>query len=384
MLDTTQYMQCKVTVQDILPMLALMGRIVEKRNTIPILANICFRGDGTVAGTDLDLEVTWKLDGTDGVHPFTVPLHTLQKAVKGAGKGGFIQFDLEAVDDEPAARVTITVDGLRSSVNALPESDFPYMVKSTGDPVVFRMPQADLYSWWKFIEPCISDEETRYYLNGIYVHPRHDMLSGVATDGHKLALLDAPGEHSWSADGQAPDAPGVIVPTKTVKTILATLGAKATGACRLTIDNSRITLTTTEFTLRSKVIDATFPDYTRVIPDTSSRTATFDPAEMKTAVARIAGITDKRQAIKITPAFSAVEARYEGETHSMTVDFIGAEYHGDSCFGVNAAYMQEVCGTFAALGAKTVDMGYGTGDPMRITAQGIEGVRVVMPVRLAF
>ena len=205
----------KVTVERaaLLKSIGHVHRVVERRNTIPILANVLIRAEKGKLGlkaTDLDLEVIETIPAE--VSPggaTTVPAHMIYDIVRKLPEGS--QIVLDSSGDR--ASLTIRAGRSRFSLQTLPESDFPDL--AAGEMThKFSLPAKDLKRLIDKTQFAISTEETRYYLNGIYLHvagsAKAQKLRAVATDGHRLAQveLDAP----KGAEGM----PGIIVPRKTV------------------------------------------------------------------------------------------------------------------------------------------------------------------------
>src|SRR5918997_3539272 len=205
----------KVTVERaaLLRSLGHVHRVVERRNTIPILSNVLLRGDGEglrLKATDLDIEVT-ETSPADASErgATTVPAHVIYDIVRKLPEGG--QISLEIAGD--GGQMQIRSGRSRFMLQALPESDFPDL--AAGDlPHRFSLPAADLKRLIEKTQFAISTEETRYYLNGIYLHTagsgKSTMLRAVATDGHRLAQVEL------SLPSGAAGMPGIIVPRKTV------------------------------------------------------------------------------------------------------------------------------------------------------------------------
>src|ERR1700675_1770444 len=205
----------KVTVEraELLKSLGHVHRVVERRNTIPILANVLVRAEKSalhLKATDLDLEVIESI--ASEVSPggsTTVPAHMFYEIVRKLPEGS--QVVLESTGDR--AVLSIRAGRSRFTLQTLPESDFPDL--AAGEMThSFKLPAADLKRLIDKTQFAISTEETRYYLNGIYLHPagsaNAQMLRAVATDGHRLAQLDLPLPEGASG------MPGIIVPRKTV------------------------------------------------------------------------------------------------------------------------------------------------------------------------
>src|ERR1700681_1035477 len=201
----------KVTVErsELLRSLGHVHRVVERRNTIPILANVLIRAEGAtlaLKATDLDLEVIETISAeTSPGGATTVPAHMFHDIVRKLPEGS--QIVLEASGDR--AVLSIRAGRSRFTLQTLPESDFPDLAAGEMSHS-FRLAAADLKRLIDKTQFAISTEETRYYLNGIYLHTAGKMLRAVATDGHRLAQVELP-----LPDG-ASGMPGVIVPRKTV------------------------------------------------------------------------------------------------------------------------------------------------------------------------
>ena len=254
----------KVTVEraELLKSLGHVHRAVERRNTIPILANVLIRADRaklSLKATDLDLEVTDTIAAE--VAPAgstTVPAHMFYDIVRKLPEGA--QMVLESSADRAA--LSIRAGRSRFSLQTLPESDFPDL--APGEMThKFSIKAAELKRLIDKTQFAISTEETRYYLNGIYLHAastaQQPTLRAVATDGHRLAQMEL--ELPKGATGM----PGMIVPRKTVGEVQRLL---EDGETEIAVELSpgKIRFTVGDVILTSKLIDGTFPDYGRVIP----------------------------------------------------------------------------------------------------------------------
>jgi DNA polymerase-3 subunit beta len=205
----------KVTVEraQLLRSLGHVHRVVERRNTIPILGNVLIRAENatlSLKATDLDLEVTESLAAeVAGGGSTTVPAHMFYDIVRKLPDGS--QIVLEADGDRSV--LAIRAGRSRFTLQTLPESDFPDL--AAGDMThTFKLTASDVKRLIDRTQFAISTEETRYYLNGIYLHcagsAKEPTLRGVATDGHRLAQVDLVQPNGASG------MPGVIVPRKTV------------------------------------------------------------------------------------------------------------------------------------------------------------------------
>ena len=254
----------KVTVEraDLLRSLGHVHRVVEKRNTIPILANVLIKADQSrlaFKATDLDLEVTETIAGE--VNPggsSTVPAHMFYEIVRKLPEGS--QIVLEASGDR--AVLAIKAGRSRFTLQTLPETDFPDL--AAGEMThSFKIGAADLKRLIDKTQFAISTEETRYYLNGIYLHAaggeKAPTLRAVATDGHRLAQVELP-----LPEG-AVGMPGIILPRKTVIEVQRLIEDNSVDVI-VELSQGKIRFTFGDVVLTSKHLDGTFPDYGRVIP----------------------------------------------------------------------------------------------------------------------
>src|SRR6476469_2439613 len=243
----------KVTVEraELLKSLGHVHRVVERRNTIPILSNVLIkaeRGKLSLKATDLDLEVIDAIAAE--VSPggsTTVPAHIFYEIVRKLPEGA--QIVVESSGDR--AVLTIRAGRSRFTLQTLPESDFPDL--AAGDMAhKFTLPSADLKRLINKTQFAISTEETRYYLNGIYLHTsgsgKNLKLRAVATDGHRLAQVDLP------APAGAEGMPSIIVPRKTVGEIQRLI-EDIDGDVTVELSQAKIRFTVGSVVLTSKLID---------------------------------------------------------------------------------------------------------------------------------
>ncbi len=247
--------------------------VVERRNTIPILSNVMIeagKGQLKLTATDLDIEIVEAIPA-DVIRngAATAPAHMLYDIVRKLPDGAQVQAELLASE---GGRLAVSAGSVRFELACLPKEDFPQMAAGAL-PHKFRLAADDLKRLIDKTRFAISTEETRFYLNGIYVHAAKDgktrTLRAVATDGHRLARyeLDLP-------DGAA-DMPGVIVPRKTV-TELRRLLDDADGAIEISLSDTKIQFQFGSVELTSKLIDGTFPEYQRVIPSGNDKALSLE------------------------------------------------------------------------------------------------------------
>lgn len=278
--------------------------VVERRSTIPILVNVLLRatGDGlALAATDMDLEIVETVPA-EVTRPggVTAPAHTLFDIVRKLPDGSQVQ--LEATND--GASLTLRAGRSQFRLPCLPVEDFPQL--SGGDPnsARFDIAAAALRGLIDRTRFAISTEETRYYLNGIYLHAatvragaaEYPVLRAVATDGHRLARVEMPLPEG--AEGM----PGVIIPRKTVGEIRKLID-EAADTIAISLSETKIRFAIDSIVVTSKLIDGTFPDYERVIPAGNDKPLEVNAKSFAAAVDRVATIsTEKSRAVKLAVA----------------------------------------------------------------------------------
>lgn len=359
----------------LLDALKLVGQVVEKRNTIPILQNVLFEeaGDGKLAArvTDLDTEATMPF-AADKVafRSFTVPAHLLSEIVRKLPDG--VDVRLEA-DDEDLRGITIKAGRSKFRLPVLPASDFPSL--SAGDvPHSFEVPVAKLASALAGVSFAISTEETRYYLNGIFVHPSEAGVKFVATDGHRLAKRFIP------LDDPPHGMPGIILPKKTVETVARHLPKD--GTVIIQASDAKVRIIMGELVLVSKLIDGTFPDYDRVIPDLP-RFIELEGKALSTAIDRVSTVSSgKGNAVKMTFAEGLLNLSVSNPDAGNAEDDLPFNGEMDLVTGFNAKYVNDALSHLPE-GTMLFHLGE-PGSPALIRADGdhVENLVVLMPMRV--
>ncbi|MCB1591165.1 MAG: DNA polymerase III subunit beta [Alphaproteobacteria bacterium] len=312
---------------------------VERRNTIPILSNVLMKAeDGTLrlSTTDMDMEINEAVSAeVPKKGATTAPAQTLYDIVRKLPDGS----QVEVILNKEGTQMTVQAGRSDFKLSCLPVSDFPEI--SVGDlPVSFSIPAAELRSLIDRTRFAMSTEETRYYLNGIYLHEAENsgipVLRAVATDGHRLARFEMP-----LPEGAA-GMPGVILPRKTVGE-LRKLIDEAADMIKISLSENKIRFSFDHIVLTSKLIDGTFPDYQRVIPQGNDKVVEVDPKVFTGAIDRVSTISDgKSRALKISlrgkhMTLSASSAESGSATEEM-------EVNGDTDLeiGFNAKYLLDI------------------------------------------
>lgn len=334
----------KATIEraTLLRCLSHVQSVVERRNTIPILSNVLIEAssDGTVKvmATDLDLQVieTMGAVSVEGPGAITVSAHLLFDIARKLPDGS--QVSLETADN----RMTVKAGRSRFSLPTLPRDDFPVIVE--GDlPTSFELPAATLAQLIDRTRFAISTEETRYYLNGIFIHVSDEELKAAATDGHRLARFTLP--KPGGADGM----PDVIVPRKCVAELRKLLEEALDTNVEIDLSASKIRFTLggeNGVVLTSKLIDGTFPDYTRVIPTGNDKLLRLDPRSFYEGVDRVATIaTEKTRAVKMALEGDRVTLSVTSPDNGTAAEEVPADYKADGFeIGFNANYLKDILG----------------------------------------
>ncbi len=371
----------KVTVEraELLKSLAHVHRVVERRNTIPILANVLLRADRSnlsFKATDLDLEVVETISaevGPGGVT--TVPAHMFYEIVRKLPEGS--QIVLESSGDR--AVLSIRAGRSRFTLQSLPESDFPDL--AVGEMThKFMLAAADLKRLIEKTQFAISTEETRYYLNGIYLHTtgsgKSVSLRAVATDGHRLAQVDLP------APNGAVGMPGVIIPRKTVNEVQRLI-EDAEAEVHVELSQAKIRFTIGSVVLTSKLIDGTFPDYARVIPTGNDKILEVDKHEFESAVDRVSTVSSERgRAVKLALSAGRLVLSVTNPDSGSATEELEVAYDADPIdIGFNSRYLLDIAAQIEGEAAvlKLAD----PGSPTLIQDKDARGaLYVLMPMRV--
>jgi DNA polymerase III subunit beta len=313
--------------------------VVERRNTIPILSNVRIEaGEGRLSlnATDMDLDIVDQV-AADVSQPgaTTAPAHTLYEIIRKLPEGSQVEFDSDG-----EGQLTIKSGRSRFTLTCLPTDDFPVM--SGGDMGhTFSLPVAEIRGLIDRTRFAISTEETRYYLNGIYLHAAErdgaKVLRAVATDGHRLASVEGP------LPGNAEGMPGVIVPRKTVGE-LRKLIEETVDEVAVELSETKIRFTFDGVILTSKLIDGTFPDYERVIPAGNDKEMVVSCKTFAEAVDRVSAISsEKSRAIKLALSSGMLVLSASSPESGTATEELEVDYQGDAVeIGFNSRYLLDI------------------------------------------
>jgi DNA polymerase-3 subunit beta len=335
-------MQLTIERAALLKALGHVQSVVERRNTIPILSNILLSAnrDGLAfAATDLDMEIVDECEAVVNAQgQITAPAHTLYEIVRKLPDGADVE--LRYTGDDP--RLTVSAGRSRFALPVLPAGDFPVM-SSDGLSTRYTLMKEDLARLIDKTRFAISTEETRYYLNGLYLHTVVEngeaKLRAVATDGHRLALAEC------AAPEGAVGGPGVIVPRKTIDQVRRLLD-DGSGPVDIQVSPAKIRFEFGRASLTSKVIDGSFPDYGRVIPRDNDRILIADNAVLAAAVDRVSTISaEKSRSVKLAVEPGKMVLTVRNMEAGQAVEELEVDYDAESFeIGFNARYLLDVAG----------------------------------------
>ena len=328
------------------PLLKSLGHVqsvVERRTTIPILSNVRLEARGgelLLTATDMDLTLASRETaeiGEPGVT--TVAAHTLYEIVRRLAEGAIVELE------QPNGSSDLQLRSGRSSfvLPALAADEFPAMNEEDLG-ISFEVTAATLRKLFDKTRFAMSNEETRYYLNGVHLHATRGegataTLRAVATDGHRLARVET------ELPEGAKDIPPVIVPKKTVGEVRRLLEAQEhDAAIGIALSASRIRFSIGTTILVSRLIDGTFPDYERVIPQANDKAALVDAKAFAVAIDRVATVaTDKVRAVKLGFSDGRVVASAVSAEAGRAHDEVDCELSGgDIEIGFNARYVLDI------------------------------------------
>lgn len=338
----TQVIQ-KLTLEraDFLSALSRIQGIVEKRNTIPILANVMLEAGKNslkLTATDMDMVAQETIPAQVEIEgATTVPAHTLYDIIRKLPEGSTVV--LEA--DPASGRVHVESGSAKFDLSYLPAEDFTVLAEGKmTHKIKLSAKECDkLIDKAKF---AMSTEETRYYLNGVYLHVANNssgdpVLRAVATDGHRLARIEMPLPDD--ADGM----PGVIIPRKAVAE-LKKLTEENSGDIEISLSESKIRFASGNVVLLSKLIDGTFPDYEKVIPEGNNKILEVDAKILSQSVDRVSTIsTEKTRGIKLALDAGKMMLSANSPESGQAEEEIEVNYASDKLeIGFNSRYMLEM------------------------------------------
>ncbi len=369
-------MKFSIVKADLIKPLSHIHSVVERKNTIPILSNLVIEtrnNEINFIATDMEIDIKEKIVAntiSDG--KLTVPAHTLHDIVRKLPDGSEILMKLDENN------LILECGKSQFTLPTLPFDDFPIMTDIL-DGKEFTISSADLKNLIDNTKFAISSEETRYYLNGIYIHQDEEnksFLKAVATDGHRLAQVKI--NLPKGADG----IPSIIIPRKTVNEVRKLLD-DTDGDILIKVSNKKIRFMINNCILTSKLIDGSFPDYQRVIPKENKNNLNVSTKDFKEAVDRVSTISiEKTRAVKLEINNDSLFLKVNNHEVGNAIEELAVNFGGETLeIGFNSKYLLDI--TNQINGEKIQLSLSDSSSPALITDEEQEGtIFVLMPMRV--
>ncbi|MBB6093051.1 DNA polymerase-3 subunit beta [Povalibacter uvarum] len=353
------------------PLQAVIG-VVERRQTMPILANVLITGRGdelSLTATDLEVELVAKTKVTlQQAGEITVPARKLLDIVRALPDQATVTITLEG------ERVTVKSGKSRFTLTTLPASDFPSIEDIRADQS-FTIGQAALKRLLDKTHFSMAQQDVRYYLNGMLMEIAGKVLRTVATDGHRLAYCEAELEKDGGNTQQ------VIVPRKGVLELQRLLGAE--GTVELAVGTNHVRASIGEIRFTSKLIDGRFPEYGRVIPNNPPKQVKADRDALRAALQRAAILSnEKYRGIRLAVKENALVLQSHNPEQEEAEEEIEVNYGGEEVeIGFNVNYLLDA---LAAVDGNEVQLGLtDANNSCLLTSPAVASAKyVVMPMRL--
>ncbi len=362
----------------ILRALSHVQSVVEKRSTIPVLSNVKLEIEGDnlrLTATDMEISITETLPvKTSARGATTLPAQVLYEIIRKLPEGS----DIEFVESK-AGQVEVKAGRSKFKLLSLPIDTFPAL--ETNDlPHKFTLAAKEMRALIDKVRFAISNEETRYYLNGIYLHTGEEngveVLRTASTDGHRLARV------SVSLPQGAAEIPGVIIPKKTVNELRKLL-AEYQGDVEVSLSETKIIFTFGDAIISSKLIDGKFPDYDRVIPKNNDKILEVNTREFTEAVDRVSTVSvEKARAIKLSVKTGQISVSTDSPDGATASEELEASYSADPIeTGYNFRYILDMMGQIE--GETTQFMLADSASPALVRDPGdVSVLYVIMPMRI--
>lgn len=365
-------MKFTIEREKLLKPLQLIAGVVERRQTLPILANILLvvkKNELMLTGTDLEVELMGRviLEQAADAGAITVPARKLMDICRSLPDSSVLEFNL----DEP--KLIVKSGRSRFSLATLPATEFPNTEELPGQ-LELTIAQQELRRLIERTQFAMAQQDVRYYLNGMLWEVKNNQLASVATDGHRMALstlaIEAAGTHQ------------VIVPRKAILE-MSRLLADATDNVLVTLGNNQLRVKADDYAFTSKLIDGRFPDYTKVIPKGGDKIIILERDDLKQALGRVAILaSEKHRSVRLELRAGLLRVITNNPEQEEAEEELSIVYQGgDLDIGFNVGYLLDA---ISALPTGQVKLSLaGPDSSMRIEAFGNDhAVYVVMPMRI--
>lgn len=368
-------MKFTVSREALLTPLQLVAGVVERRQTLPVLANVLVVLDHdtlSLTGTDLEVEIIARLplSSADDLGEITIPARKLVDICRSLPDGVDIEFTLQ--DDQ---KMIVKSGRSRFTLATLPANDFPSTEKSDGD-IQFSCPQFLIKRLIDRTSFAMAQQDVRYYLNGMLWEVQGNTLRCVATDGHRLAMCVRELDINVAEKTQA------ILPRKGVIELSRLLNEEETPVS-LTLGTHHIRIETPEYTFTSKLVDGKFPDYERVLPKGGTNIVIGNRKELKEAFGRTAILSnEKYRGVRLNFTEGLLDIVANNPEQEEAEEQVVIDYNGDDIeIGFNVGYLQDVTNVLDTDNIKVTLLDANSSALLEEPESG-DSVYVVMPMRL--
>lgn len=363
-----------VSREALLTPLQLVAGVVERRQTLPVLANVLLVLDQdtlSLTGTDLEVEIIARLplsiSGEQG--ETTVPAKKLVDICRSLPDGADIEFTLQ---DE---KMVVKSGRSRFTLATLPANDFPSTEKGEAD-IQFSCPQFLIKRLIDRTAFAMAQQDVRYYLNGMLWEVESNTLRCVATDGHRLAMC------TRELDINVTEKTQSILPRKGVIELSRLLNENE-DPVSLVLGTHHIRVETADYTFTSKLVDGKFPDYQRVLPQGGTNIVLGDRTELKQAFARTAILSnEKYRGVRLNFTNGLLNIVANNPEQEEAEEQVVINYQGDDIeIGFNVSYLQDVANVISSDQVKITLSDANSSALLEEPEEG-DSVYVVMPMRL--
>jgi DNA polymerase-3 subunit beta len=369
-------MKFVISREALLKPLNLAAGVVERRQTLPILANVLLSLNGqrlSITGTDLEVELVGQVElevAPESQGEITVPARKLVDICKSLPDGSQVEFTL---DDQ---RLVIRSGRSRFTLSTLPASDFPSVEASSGS-VQLELRQGDLKRLIERTGFAMAQQDVRYYLNGMLWEVRAGHLRTVATDGHRLALCTLKQDVAAAGDGLQ-----VILPRKGVMELSRLLMDEA-ATVMVTVGGNHFRADTGAFQFASKLVDGKFPDYERVLPRGATKAVFGDRDELRHAFQRTAILSnEKYRGVRLVLNSGSLRILANNPEQEEAEEEVSVDYQGEALeIGFNVSYLLDVLGALSGRNVK-ISLSDSNSSALLEEAEDGDSVYVIMPMRL--
>lgn len=369
-------MKFSVQRESLLKSLTLVAGVVERRQTLAVLANVLFDINGTtlsLTGTDLEVEITGRVELEEAASEsgqLTVPAKKLLDICKSLPDGSSIQF---AVADNQ--KVIVSSGRSRFTLATLPANEFPNVDEGEAQ-AQFSILQGQLKRLIDRTAFAMAQQDVRYYLNGMLLELTNQQLRVVATDGHRLAMCDLQTDAISGEDRQ------IIVPRKGILELSRSLTDDEANV-EIVFGQNHLRATTANFTFITKLVDGKFPDYQRVLPKGGNKIVLGDRLALREAFNRAAILSnEKYRGVRLVLTNGQLTIQANNPEQEEAEDTVSVDFQGDDLeIGFNVNYLIDV---LSVLSGETIKLILADSNSSALLQESSDSdsTYVIMPMRL--